>query len=67
MLSDKIDKKLLTIKIIKRSQSLRNKVVVWLSQMARGIKEILSYCHTGIKGWQKIEEREKIKQLQLVL
>lgn len=28
MLSDKIDKKLLTIKIIERSQSLRNKVVV---------------------------------------
>ncbi len=56
MLSDKIDKKLLTIKIIERSQSLRNKVVVWLSQMARGIKEILSYCHTGIKEWQKIEE-----------
>ena len=67
MLSDRIDKKLLTIKIIERSQSLRNKVVVWLSQMARGIKEILSYCHTGIKKWQKIEEREKIKQLQLVL
>lgn len=58
MLSDKIDKKLLSIKIIERSQSLRNKVVVWLSQMARGIKEIISYCHTGIKEWQKIEERE---------
>lgn len=35
------------------SRTLRNKVVVWLSQMARGIKE-----------WQKTEEREKIKQLQ---
>lgn len=67
MLSDKIDKKLLTIKIIERSQSLRNKVVVWLSQMARGIKEILSYCHTGIKEWQNIEEREKYKQLSLAL
>jgi len=67
MLSDKIDKKLLVIKIIERSKSLRNKIIVWLSQMARGIKEILSYCHTGIKEWQEIEHLEKIKQLQLVL
>ena len=67
MLADKIDKKLLVIKIIERSQSLRNKVVVCISQMARGIKEILKYCHTGIKQWQKIDHQGKIKQLQLVL
>ena len=67
MLSDKIDKKLLVIKIIEASKSLRGKIIVWLSQMARGIKEILKYCHTGIKEWQKIEHQEKIKQLQLVL
>ena len=67
MLSDKIDKKLLVIKIIEASKSLREKIVVWLSQMARGIKEILKYCHTGIKGWQEIKHQEKIKQLQLVL
>lgn len=67
MLSDKIDKKLLVIKIIEASKSLRGKIIVWLSQMARGIKEILKYCHIGIKEWQKIEHQEKIKQLQLVL
>ncbi len=67
MLSDKIDKKLLVIKIIEASKSLRGKIIVWLSQMARGIKEILKYCHTGIKGWQEIKHQEKIKQLQLVL
>ena len=67
MLSDKIDKKLLVIKIIEASKSLRGKIIVWLSQMARGIKEILKYCHTGIKEWQEIEHQEKIKQLQLVL
>lgn len=67
MLVDKIDKKLLVIKIIEASKSLRNKIIVWLSQMARGIKEILKYCHTGIKKWQKIEEREKYKQLELKL
>ena len=67
MLSEKMDRKLLTMKIIEASKSLRNKVIVWLSQMARGIKEILSYCHTGVKEWQKIGRKEKIKQLQLVL
>lgn len=67
MLVEKIDKKLLTIKIIEASKSLRNKVVVWLSQMARGIKEILSYSHTGIREWQHIERRDKVKQLELKL
>ena len=67
MLSDMIDKKLLVIKIIEASKSLRGKIIVWMSQMARGIKEILKYCHTGIKEWQNIEHKERIKQLQLVL
>jgi uncharacterized protein (UPF0297 family) len=67
ILSEKIDKKLLTIKIIEASKSLRNKVIVWLSQMARGIKEILSFCHTGIKEWQEVEIREKYRQIQLKL
>lgn len=67
VLSDKIDKKLLVIKIIEASKSLRGRIIVWMSQMARGIKEILKYCHTGIKEWQNIEHKEKIKQLQLVL
>ena len=67
ILSEKIDNKLLTIKIVEASRSLRNKVIVWLSQMARGIKEILSYCHTGIKEWQKIEVRLTYKQIQLKL
>lgn len=67
MLSEKIDRKLMTIKIIEASKSLRKKIIIWLSQMARGIKEILKYCHTGIKEWQKIEIREKYKQLKLKL
>lgn len=67
MLSEKIDRKLMTIKIIEASKSLRKKIIVWLSQIARGIKEILKYCHTGIKEWQKIDTREKYKQLKLKL
>lgn len=67
MLVDKMDKKLLVIKIIEASKSLRRKIIVWLSQISRGIKEILKYCHTGIKEWQDIEQRPEYKQLQLKL
>lgn len=66
-LAEEIDYKLLTIKIIERSRSLRNKIVMWLSQIAKGVKEILYCAHDGIKEWQKIEKRPKYKQLSLDL
>ena len=66
-LVESIDKKLLVIKIIYKSKSLRNRIVVWLSQIARGISQMLVYAHTGIKEWQKIEIRDKHKQLTLKL
>ena len=62
-----MDKKLLTIKIILRSKSLKNNVVIWLSQMARGIGKILSFAHNGIKEYQKIEQRNRYRQLELKL
>lgn len=65
ILADKINRKLLTIKIIYASKSLKEKAIVWLSQIARGIKKILSYARTGIKDYEKIEIRPKYKQLEL--
>lgn len=67
ILADRLDNKLLTIKIIYASKSLKQTSIVWLSQIARGIREILKHCHTGIKEWQEIEERERYKQLELKL
>lgn len=67
MLIEEMNNKLLSIKILERSKSLRNKIIVWLSQFARGIGEILSFAHKGIKDWQSIESREKYKQLSLNL
>ena len=58
ILADKIDEKLLTTKIIYASKSLKKKAIVWLSQIARGIKYILSYAHEGIKKWQN-QEKER--------
>ena len=67
ILTEQIDRKLLTIKIIERSKSLRGKVILYLSQIARGIGKILSYARCGIKEFQNIEVREKYKQLKLRL
>ena len=67
IIADKINKNLLTLKIIYASKSLKDKAIVWLSQIARGIKKILSYAHSGIKEWQDIDRRKKYRQLELKL
>ncbi len=67
ILAEKINKKLLVIKIIEASKSLKNNLLVWYGQISSGIKEILKYARTGIKEWQDIEERSKYKQLKLLL
>lgn len=59
MLTEKINKKLLVIKIIWRSKLLRKKLIIWITQIYRGISEILSFVHACIKGWKKIETRDK--------
>lgn len=64
-LVEEMDKKLLSMKIIEASKSLRNKVIIWMSQFARGIKRILANAHEGIKKWQHIEKKLKYKQLCL--
>lgn len=66
MLADKINKNLLCIKILYASKSLKQKSIVWLSQLARGIKNILKYAHTGIREWQDIKKSE-YTQLKLRL
>lgn len=67
LIAEKLDLNLLAIKIIEASKSLRNKIIVWYSQLARGMSEILKYAHTGVKEYQKIEIRESYRQLQLKL
>lgn len=67
MLIEDMDKKLLTIKILEKSKSLRGKVLVWFYQMARGIKEILIHAKEGIRKLEKIEKRGKYKQLAFKL
>ncbi len=66
ILIEKMNTNLLTTKILYASKSLKTKAIVWISQVARGIKAMLSYAHEGIKKWQSVERREN-RQLSLKL
>ncbi len=67
ILTEKMNVKLLVIKIIEASKSLKNKALVWYGQISAGIANILKYANTGIKEWFEIEIRSKYKQLKLKL
>lgn len=67
MLAEKVDKKLLVIKMIERGKSIKGKSYLWYYQISRGMKEILKYAHKGIKEFQEIREKKEYKQLQLKL
>lgn len=70
-LIEEMDNKLLSIKIIERSQSLKEDLVVFISMFSRGIKEILSYAYTGVSSFKKINKSKEeclyLEQLSLQL
>ena len=59
ILSEKIGKREFVNKIIKESNSLKDKVYLWFYQLARGIYNILSMARTGIKNWQNIRKKKE--------
>ena len=63
-LADSIDTRLLSIKILERSQSLKSELVVYLGMMAKGIQDILSYAHTGIQEYKKRRRGSKKETIQ---
>lgn len=67
ILIDEIDTKSLSMKIQSESKSLRNNVIVLISQFAKGIQAILSYAHEGIKRWKGKTKKKKNYQMQLSL
>ena len=67
ILTEKMNVKLLVIKIIEASESLKNKALVWYGQISTGISNILKYAQVGIKDWFEVETRSKYKQLELKL
>lgn len=70
-LIEEMDQRLLSIKIIESSQSLKEDLVVFVGMFARGIKEILSYAYTGVSAFKKERKKSEdciyIEQLSLQL
>lgn len=64
---EKLDTSFYSNIVLERAKSLKEKFIVYLSIISRGIKEVLKYARTGIKEWQNIKTREKFKQLKLNL
>ena len=65
-LVEEMDKKLLSIKIIEESKSLRQKVGVWITQFAQGINTILVRSVVGIKEFFK-ESKKRIDNEILII
>ena len=57
ILSEKIGKREFIQRIIKESNSLKEKVYLWFYQICRGIYNILKMAKTGIKEWQEIRKK----------
>jgi hypothetical protein len=66
-LAESVDSKLLSIKAVVRSKSLRKKVLFWYYQLSRGIRDILSHAKTGITQLHDIEVRSSIRQMRFNL
>lgn len=56
-IAERINEKLLGIKLVYASQSLVDNPIVWLSQLARGLGEILYSAKNGIQAFLNIEHR----------
>ncbi len=67
ILTEKLDCNFHSNIILERAKSLKEKILVYLSIMGKGIAEILKNARTGIRQWQDIEIRSKYKQLELKL
>ena len=65
LLADKVNKKLLVIKIVERSKSLRMDNSLWFYKIKSGIHEILKFSQKGIKEHMRIRSKGKYKQLRL--
>ena len=61
----KLIKKLLVIKIVERSKSLRMDNSLWFYKIKSGIHEILKFSQKGIKEQMRIRSKGKYKQLRL--
>ena len=58
LLVEKINKKLLIIKIVERSKSLRNKLIIWITKINKGISKLYLLRIQALEiGKKLIEEK----------
>ncbi|MDF2700813.1 MAG: hypothetical protein K0Q49_2376 [Haloplasmataceae bacterium] len=67
LLTEKMDKKLLVIKVLERANVIRTKCIFYYTQMIKGIGNILSHAKTGIKEFLNIRLKQPYKQIQFKL
>lgn len=65
MLAEKVGRNNLSNKMIKNSNSIRDKVLFYCYQIAKGISKTLAYARTGIEEWQNIRHNQQYRQLEL--
>ena len=63
ILIEKTEENFLSNLILEHSKSLKEKALVYFGMMSKGLYEILKNAKDGIRRWQKIETREKVRQL----
>lgn len=67
LLTEKMNKRLLTIKILERAKVIRTKLVFYYYQMSKGIRNILAHAKTGIKEFLNIRIKKPYTQIQFKL
>lgn len=67
ILAENINKKLLVIKLVERSKSLKNRAYMWFYQVSNGIVNVLKYAHHGVQEFHERKVKERNKQLQFNL
>jgi hypothetical protein len=63
---EKLDKNLLSLKILEHSKSIKSKVYFKLYRFAEGIKEILAHAKCGISHFLNITKRKRFNQLSFI-
>ena len=64
---EKLETNFLSNIILERALQIKEKCIVYFGQISQGIYEILKYAKNGIRNFQNITNKEKYKQLELVL
>jgi len=61
LMIEKMDRNLIAMKVLIRSKSIKDKLLFYYYQIAKGINNILSFAKNGIQKWLKIRKQVDIQ------